>query len=219
MAVRVNKANRVEESQESQEENVNQGQNEAQASAQASTGPVAVPDSAPAASSGPRRGRKPGGTTGPRLMWGQAIDGRTNALDMAVIAGARAVNEKYQGRATLSDLLTHLKSDPIFTSNQHPDGPALSDLLTIGNLRIRWNFIRASLTYQRAQLPVSEGGLALDPSTVDLKEWASKAHRGEFRKMEEGLMKPRAEGGKDWPSLIVVRGAKSQSFGLSLDEI
>lgn len=214
MAVRVNKqAKQVEETH--YEESENQVQNEAQAS----TGPVAVPDAAPSASSGSRRGRKPGGVTGPRLMWGQVIDGKTNALDMALIAGARAVNEKYQGRATLSDLLSHLKSDPVFTSNQHPDGPALSDLLTIGNLRIRWNFIRASLTYQRAQLPVSEGGLGLDPATVDLKEWASKSHRGEFRKMEESLMLPRDKGGKDWPSLIVVRGAKSQTFGLSLDEI
>ncbi len=184
------------------------------------SGPVAVPDTVtPDASNASKRGRKPGGTTGPRLMWGQAINGKTNALDMAVIAGARAVNEKYQGRATLSDLLDYLKADPIFTQTQHPDGPALSDLLTLGNLRIRWNFIRASLTYQRAQLPVDQGGLDLDKDAVDLKEWASKAHRGEFRQMEQALMKPRSEGGKDFPSLIVVRGAKPQSFGLSLDEI
>lgn len=213
MAVRVNKqAKQVEESQEEThyEESENQGQG---------SGPVAVPDSAPSASDAPRRGRKPGGVTGPRLMWGQVIGGDPDALDKALYAGAKAVHQKYQGRATLSDLLAHLKADPVFTSNQHPDGPALADLLTIGNLRIRWNYTRAYLTYQVAQLPVDKGGLDLDPKSVSLKEWASKAHRGEFRKMEESLMRPRAEGGKDFPSLIVVRGAKPQSFGLSLDEI
>lgn len=214
MAVRVNKANRVEESQEAQEENVNQNQAQVAAS-----GPVAVPNATPAASSSPRRGRKPGGVTGPRLMWGQAIGGDPDALDKALYAGAKAVHQKYQGRATLSDLLAHLKADPVFTSNQHPDGPALADLLTIGNLRIRWNYTRAYLTYQAAQLPVDKGGLGLDPATIDLKEWANKAHRGEFRKMEESLMRPRAEGGKDFPSLVIVRGVKSRTFGLSLDEI
>ena len=215
MATRVNKASKQEEVEEMEQDDNRMEQ---------SIGPVAVPDASPdnaspGASVPAKRGRKPGGVTGPRLMWGQEINGDLHALDKALLAGARAVSGKFQGRATLSDLLTYLKSDPVFTSNRHPDGPALSDLLTIGNVRIRWNFSRAFLTYQRAQLSEDEGGIGLDPAKVDLKEWASKAHRGEFQRMEQALMKPRSEGGKDWPSLIVVRGVKGQTFGLSLDDI
>jgi hypothetical protein len=155
-----------------------------------------------------RRGPKKG-YEGPRLMWGMVVDGRPNALDIALVQTAREVSQQYNGRATLTDVLKALRQHPDFTGTQHPDGTPLSDLLTITNVRNRWAHLRDRFVSQMSQKPASEGGLEL-PADAKL----TKEQRHE---MEARIARPKPEG-RDFPRLVIVRGGKGEK-GISLDDI
>lgn len=170
------------------------------------SGPVPVPN----ATNDKPKGKR-GGYSGPRLFWGQSIDGSTNTLTKTIIEAARSVNLKYGGRATITDLVSALQSHPIFTNNKTAEGVPLSQLVNVTNIRNQWSLLRKHFTLQMAKKSVEEGGLGLDAS-VD------KLSKDQFHAMEEQIAKPKDQGGRDFPLLVIMKGRKGGT-GLNLDEI
>lgn len=179
--------------------------------------PAAVPDtdSAPSTSATARPGARKGhrGHTGPRLMWRQKIDGDDKVLQRAMVDVARDLNKRMNGRATVGDVHEALQSHPVFTNNTSPEGMPLSDLLTLGNVRLQWSDLREKFILTQARKPEDEGGLGLD-SDATLKDLTKE----QKRQMEEVLSRPKSQGGRDFPRLVIIRGVRAGS-GLSLDDI
>lgn len=188
----------------------------------APTGPVGVPDVASGASTGapttnpststsPRRGRPPGYKQGPRLAWGQVVGGDAKLLQRTVVDVAREVSQKYNGRATLQDVVEGLKSHPVFTDNQSADGIALSDLVTITNVRNKWHELKTNYCIGWAMKRVDEGGLGL---TGSADEVADQLTDDQWNQMEDAISQPKPQG-LNFPKLIIVRGRKGQTLDMS----
>lgn len=179
----------------------------------AQAGPVAVPDAAPAQGKGSGRRGRPAGPRGPQLTWGQVIDGDPKLLQRTVVEVARDVSAKFNGRATLTDVLDGLKSHPVFTDNTSHDGMPLSDLVSITNLRNKWAELRTNLCVQWAMKPENEGGLGLTGSMEEIEE---KLTPEQWNQMEDAIAQPKPQG-LNFPKLVILRGRKGQT--LNFDDI
>lgn len=181
----------------------------------ASTGPVAVPDASGEAPAARGRGRR-GGRTGPRgpqLTWGQVIQGDPKLLQKTVVEVAREVSAKYNGRATLTDVVAGLKAHPVFTDNKVADGTPLSDLVGITNVRNKWAELRTNLCVQWAMKPKNQGGLGLSGSQDEIEKSLTPE---QWSQMEDAISQPKPEG-LNFPKLVIMRGRKGQT--LDMDDI
>jgi hypothetical protein len=166
-------------------------------------GPVAVPDAEAPVKRG-RGGKR--GKRGPSLSWGQVVNGSAKTLSITVVEVARELTEKFHGRATLADVVAGLKSHPIFTDNVSADGVALSDLVSITNVRNKWHALKTNYSIGWAMKPESEGGLGL---TGTYAEVAAQLTDAQWNQMEDQIAKPKPEG-LNFPKLVIMRGRKGQ---------
>lgn len=176
-------------------------------------GPVAVPDATPTQGKGSGRRGRPTGPRGPQLTWGQVVNGDPKLLQKTVVEVARDVSAKFNGRATLTDVLEGLKSHSVFTDNHTADGTPLSDLVGITNLRNKWAELRTNLCVQWAMKPTEEGGLGL---TGSMEEVEKSLTPEQWNQMEDAIAQPKPQG-LNFPKLVILRGRKGQT--LNFDDI
>lgn len=195
--------------------NVNEG-NEVPSNAPA-TGPQLVPDASAssgatpdATATGKRRGA-PKGPRGPQLTWGQVVNGDPKLLQKTVVEVARDVHTKFNGRATLMDVVNGLKAHSVFTDNTNADGIPLSDLVTVTNVRNKWNELRTNYSIGWAMKSEDKGGLGLGGS---MEEVAAQLTDAQWAQMEDQIAKPKPEG-LNFPKLIIVRGRKGQTLDMN----
>jgi hypothetical protein len=180
---------------------------DAHAAAGPATGPVAVPGAAEK----PKRGRTgPRGPRGPSLSWGQVVNGSAKTLSITVVEVARELTEKFNGRATLADIVAGLKSHPVFTDNVSADGVPLSDLVSITNVRNKWHELKTNYSIGWAMKSIEEGGLGLTGTHAEISAAMTGA---QWNQMEDQIAKPKPEG-LNFPKLVIMRGRK----GVALTE-
>lgn len=173
-------------------------------------GPVVVPDAPEIRSKYPGRRGRPTGPRGPQLTWGQVVNGDPKLLQKTVVEVAREVSAKFNGRATLTDVLEGLKSHPVFTDNVASDGTTLADLVNITNIRNKWAELRTNLCVQWAMKPAEEGGLGLTGSMEDVEKSLTD---GQWGQMEDAIAQPKPQG-LNFPKLVILRGRKGQTLGI-----